>query len=288
MFDMDGGVCHSRMHVEKIYMTNFVHEEEYFNPLEIEDDVFSYESHACLVFEQHTQSYDNESVDTIDLANNMQELKDKHNDMVRGPNLERIISRWHVCKPVRVFYDNECGKVFGMWPTCNLDLSFCSEYDAIYGKGKNGMLEQWMCFRDHERQSVGGNRMTFVDFLKEYPISNIKTYFPDFYRPQPRKPRPRDYSYEEWLRIKLGHTNVSKSVRNAVLNEWVLDSFDVEIDYGKTRDDPYSRRFDEYKKVFDNEIEQLGYKYDLRIGNKGYALDDVWEKCEKFHGDTVY
>ncbi|GJS45696.1 hypothetical protein Tco_0595817 [Tanacetum coccineum] len=243
MFDMDGGVCHSRIPVEKIYMANSIHEEEYFNPLDIEDDVFSYESHACLVFEQHTQSYDNESVDTIDLANNMQELKDKHNDMVRGPNLERIISRWHVCKPVRVFYDNECGKVFGMWPTCNLDLSFCSEYDAIYGKGKNGMLEQWMCFRDHERQSVGGNRMTFVDFLK--------------------------------------------SVRNAVLNEWVLDSFDVEIDYGKTRDDPYSRRFDEYKKVFDNEIEQLGYKYDLRIGNKGYALDDVWEKCEKFHGDTV-
>ncbi|GJZ29269.1 phospholipase-like protein [Tanacetum coccineum] len=54
----------------------------------------------------------------------------------------------------------------GMWPTCNLNLSFCSGYDAIYGKGENGMLEQWMCFRDHERQSVGGNRMIFDDFLK--------------------------------------------------------------------------------------------------------------------------
>ncbi|GKA76480.1 hypothetical protein Tco_0782941 [Tanacetum coccineum] len=41
------------------------------------------------------------------------------------------------------------------------------------------------------------------------------------------------------------------SVRNAVLNEWVLDSFDIETDYGKTRDDPYSRRFDEYKKLDD-------------------------------------
>ncbi|GJT86800.1 phospholipase-like protein, partial [Tanacetum coccineum] len=97
-----------------------------------------------------------------------------------------------------------------------------------------------------------------------------------------------DFWYEEWLEIKLGHTNVSKSVRNAILNEWVLDSFDVEIDYGKTRDDPYSRRFDEYKEVFDNEIEQLGNEYDLRIGKKGYALDDVWEKCEIFHGGTVY
>ncbi|GJR04148.1 zinc finger, CCHC-type containing protein [Tanacetum coccineum] len=118
---------------------------------------------------------------------------------------------------------------------------------------------------DHERQSVGGSRMTFANFLKV-----------------------RDFSYEEWLEIKLGHTNVSKSVRNAILNEWVLDSFDVEIDYGKTRDDPYSRRFDEYKEVFDNEIEQLGNEYDLRIGKKGYALDDVWEKCKIFHGGTVY
>ncbi|GKD48190.1 hypothetical protein Tco_1277166, partial [Tanacetum coccineum] len=51
-----------------------------------------------------------------------------------------------------------------MWPMCN--PYFCSGYDAIYGKGENGMLEQWMCFQDHERRSVGGNRMVFADFLK--------------------------------------------------------------------------------------------------------------------------
>ncbi|GKA33219.1 hypothetical protein Tco_0719586, partial [Tanacetum coccineum] len=284
--------------------------------------------------------------------------------MVRGPNLERIISRWHVCKPVRVFYDNECGEDYGMWPTCNPDLSFCSGYDAIYGKGEIGMPEKWMFFRDHERQSVGRNHMIFADFLKvrygnksiddttrerryyewvaqnsefndigisheatmydnpckyhheyphsyfpqkskgmpkpwdhtfneghtniktpishastsqnltpkkntdqihqEDPILNIKTYFPDFPQPQLRKPRPRDYSFEEWLRIKLGHTNVSKSIRNEVLNEWVIDSFDVEIDYGKS------------------------VTTHIQEGKKGYALDDVWEKCEKYHGGTVY
>ncbi|GJX79933.1 hypothetical protein Tco_0328082 [Tanacetum coccineum] len=69
-----------------------------------------------------------------------------------------------------------------------------------------------------------------------------------------------------------------------VLNEWVLDSFNIEADYGRTRDDPYSRRFDEYKKAFNNEVEQLANEYDLRIGKKGYALDEVWGKCEKFHG----
>ncbi|GKA12546.1 hypothetical protein Tco_0692092 [Tanacetum coccineum] len=56
------------------------------------------------------------------------------------------------------------------------------------------------------------------------------------------------------------------------------------MDQDSSHNGPYSRWFDEYKKVFDNEIKQLGNKYDLEIGKKGYALDDV---CEKFHG-TVY
>nr|GEV30390.1 uncharacterized mitochondrial protein AtMg00810-like [Tanacetum cinerariifolium] len=54
-----------------------------------------------------------------------------------------------------------------------------------------------------------------------------------------------------------------------------------------TRDDLYSRRFDEYKEKFDSEIEQLANEYDLRVGRKKYALDDIWEKCEKFQ-DTAY
>ncbi|GJT58960.1 phospholipase-like protein [Tanacetum coccineum] len=333
LFDMDGGMYHSKIHVEKVYTANSIQEEESFNLLEIGDDLFSYESPTCLLFEQCTRFCDDERIDTIDSSDNI-------------------------------------------------------GYNVIYGKREHGMLEQWMCFRDNERQSVGGNRMIFADFLKvrygnkniddtprkrryykwvaqnsefgdndishettmydnpckyrhEYPrtyfphkdkgmpkpwdplfnegytknktprdqestsrnltpkeitdqfhqedqILNIKTYFSDFPQLQPSKLQPRDYSYEEWLRIKLGHTNVSKSVRNPVLNKWVLDSFDVEIDYGKTRDDPYSRMFDEYKKVFDKEIEQLANEYDLRIGKKGYALDDVWERCKKLHGITLY
>ncbi|GJS27413.1 hypothetical protein Tco_0488033 [Tanacetum coccineum] len=59
-FDMDGGVSHSGIPVEKIYMANSIQEED---------------------------------VDTLDSADNMQELEDKHEDMMRGPNLERIISR---------------------------------------------------------------------------------------------------------------------------------------------------------------------------------------------------
>ncbi|GJW15050.1 hypothetical protein Tco_0019183, partial [Tanacetum coccineum] len=75
------------------------------------------------------------------------------------------ISRWHVCKPVHVTF-KVCEEDCGIWPTCNPDLIFCSGYDAIYGKEENGMLKQWICFRDHERQNVKGNGMKFDDFLK--------------------------------------------------------------------------------------------------------------------------
>ncbi|GJY39277.1 hypothetical protein Tco_0425641 [Tanacetum coccineum] len=53
--------------------------------------------------------------------------------------------------------------------------------------------------------------------------------------------------------------------------------FDVEGDYANKFDDPYSRRFDEYKKVFNNEVEQLSNEYILRIGKKG------GEGGRKFH-----
>ncbi|GKC87166.1 hypothetical protein Tco_1147815 [Tanacetum coccineum] len=46
------------------------------------------------------------------------------------------------------------------------------------------------------------------------------------------------------------------------------------------------RRFDVYKEGFDNEIEQLVNEYKLKAGRKRYSLDEVWEKCEKFHDTT--
>ncbi|GKA57340.1 hypothetical protein Tco_0756528 [Tanacetum coccineum] len=45
---------------------------------------------------------------------------------------------------------------------------------------------------------------------------------------------------------------MDKSVKSAVLNEWIL------------------------------------YSFDLRIGKKGYILDDIWEKCKHVHGGTLY
>ncbi|GKE62993.1 hypothetical protein Tco_1513360 [Tanacetum coccineum] len=152
-------------------MANSIQEEESFNLLEMGDDLFSYESLACLLFDQCTLFCDDESIDTLDSSDNIQEPKAEHKNVI---NLEKINSRWHVCKPFRVFYDNECGKDCRIWPTFNPDISFYSGYDAIYGKREHRMLKQWMCFRDNERQSVRGNHVIFANFLKvKYGNNNI-------------------------------------------------------------------------------------------------------------------
>ncbi|GKB53353.1 BYPASS-related protein [Tanacetum coccineum] len=88
---------------------------------------------------------------------------------------------------------------------------------------------------------------------------------------RPFRPRPCDYSFDEWLKVKIGHTDIYNSDREIVFNEWILDSFDVEEAYAKEIGNPYSRRFDEYKQVLDNEVEQLSNEYTLRIGKRGMS-----------------
>nr|GEV53952.1 hypothetical protein [Tanacetum cinerariifolium] len=172
-FDMNGGICHSRVPVEKIYMESSVQEGKNFSAHEIENDVFSYDSPACLLLEQGTLSCSEESIDTVDSSHDMQELEGSQDDEVGSHLLENIVSRWHVFKPVRITFV-DCEKDYGHWPTCNPNLSFYSGYDAIYGQEENGMFKQWICFRDHERQNVEGNGMIFADFLKvRYGNKNI-------------------------------------------------------------------------------------------------------------------
>ncbi|GJR60756.1 hypothetical protein Tco_1502918 [Tanacetum coccineum] len=115
---------------------------------------------------------------------------------------------------------------------------------------------------------------------QEDPVLSIKSYFPTSSSINKEKTQSRNYLVKEWLKVKIRHTNVDKSVKNAVLNEWILDSFDVEVDFARTRNDPYYRSLEECTAVFDNKIEQLANEYELRIVKKGYILDDIWEKCE--------
>nr|GEV32728.1 hypothetical protein [Tanacetum cinerariifolium] len=190
-FDMNGEICHSMVPFEKIYMVSSIQESEYVNPHEIEND----DSPAL---GQRTFHYSKESVNTVDSSSDSQE-----NEV--GSHLSEIVSRWHVCKPVHITF-KVCEEDCRIWPTCNPDLSFCSGYDAIYGKEENGILKQWICFRDHERQNVRGNGMKFDDLLK----------------------------------VNHGNKNIANLVN----------------------------------------------EYELKAGRKRYALEEIWEKCEKFHDST--
>ncbi|GJV32045.1 phospholipase-like protein [Tanacetum coccineum] len=151
-FDMNGEICHSMVPLKKIYMASSIQEREYFNPHEMENN----DSPAL---EQRTFHCSKEGVDSIDSSSDSQENK-------VGSHLSENVSRWHVCKPVHINF-KVCEEYYRIRPTCNPDLSFCSGYDAIYGKEENGMLKQWICFRDHETRIEDEDDLEgILDYLK--------------------------------------------------------------------------------------------------------------------------
>ncbi|GJZ58366.1 hypothetical protein Tco_0613860 [Tanacetum coccineum] len=161
------------------------------------------------------------------------------------------------------------GEDYGMWSTCDPDSKFCFGYNKVFGINAQGGLRMWICFRDHERGTVKGSYMGFADFLLEHLEQEQL----------PIRPRPCNYSFEEWLKIRIGHNNLHESDREFIFNEWILDSYDVEEEYAREIGDPYARRFDEYNRVFKNEIEHLSNEYILRIRKKGYVLDDKGDEA---------
>ncbi|GKB56228.1 phospholipase-like protein, partial [Tanacetum coccineum] len=254
--------------IEKIYMVDIGQEEETFNPLEIGIDLFSYESPACLEFEQRTRSYGT--------PNPQDEIT---KPISFSPDRKGLVKRWHVCKPVHVNYDDRSSEDYGMWPTCDPDLKFCFGYNEVFGVNEQGTLRLWICFRDHERRTVKGSYMGFFDFLQGHQERGENNL-------QPIRLHPCNYSFKEWLKIKIGHNNLHESDCEFIFNEWILDSYHVNEECAREIGNPYSRRFDEYNKVFNNEIEHLSNEYILRIGKKGYVLDDVCEKCQQNYKKT--
>ncbi|GJV50918.1 hypothetical protein Tco_1446659 [Tanacetum coccineum] len=274
---------------------------------------------TALQFEHDTRNYD-----TIDLQN---EIARQINPLLDKGGLTK---RWHICKPVQVFYDDRSDKDCGMWPTCDPDSSLCNGYKEVFIKCEQGMLIQWRIdditrerryyewvaqnyefdsnrtpstttvfdkcpyktnyptpipldewdTRCHitytgstSNQNIPNNDHT--PFLLEHSEIGEKANISESPKLRPFRPRPCDYPFDEWLKVKIWHTNIYDSDREIVFNEWILDSFDVEGEYAKEIGNPYSRKFDEYKQVFDNEVEHLSNEYTLRIGKKGYVLDDV-------------
>ncbi|GKG47004.1 hypothetical protein Tco_0504201, partial [Tanacetum coccineum] len=52
--------------------------------------------------------------------------------------------------------------------------------------------------------------------------------------------------------------------------------------------DSRERSFEDYKWMFDLEIDQLADEYELGVGKKGHMLVDIWENCKKVQGDSTY
>ncbi|GJQ93268.1 zinc knuckle CX2CX4HX4C containing protein [Tanacetum coccineum] len=87
-----------------------------------------------------------------------------------------------------------------------------------------------------------------------------------------KKPRPRDCTFKEWVKLKKGHLDISKSVRKDLFRLWVIDQFTEALDPDK---DPLKRCLDEYNWVFHKEIEQLANEYEIKIGEKGQVLEEI-------------
>ncbi|GKA92889.1 reverse transcriptase domain-containing protein [Tanacetum coccineum] len=74
---------------------------------------------------------------------------------------------------------------------------------------------------------------------------------------QDKKPRPRDYTFNGWVKPKKWHLNIN------------LD------------EDPFGRCLDEYNWVFHKEIKQLADEYEIKIREKGQVLEEIWAKCKR-------
>ncbi|GKA13083.1 putative ribonuclease H-like domain-containing protein [Tanacetum coccineum] len=188
-FDINGEICHSRVPVEKIYMASFVQDRAKKNLtiLEIENDVLSYDSPACLLLEQGTPSCSKESIDTVDSI--------------------------MICRRLK-----------------NYDFSIKSRRATEYADPYDLHHEYPHSYIPQKSDSPP------IDTLR------INTYFPGVFRTQLKKPHIRDNSFEEWVKIKLGHTNVSETIKYEIFKEWIKENFDFEVDFGRTLDDPYFRR----------------------------------------------
>ncbi|GKD48945.1 copia protein, partial [Tanacetum coccineum] len=110
-FNKDGKKCQKAdISTKDVCMTNFVQEEEDFNPLMMNDDIFSYESPACLKYNEQIRK-EIHSINSSD-KNIHDEKKPKKTPPI-----------WHCCKLVHAM--NEA-KEWGTWPTCNPNSSVCS------------------------------------------------------------------------------------------------------------------------------------------------------------------
>ncbi|GJW38709.1 hypothetical protein Tco_0064554 [Tanacetum coccineum] len=143
----------------------------------------------------------------------------------------------------------DCKGILKVWPTCDPTMKLCNGGSEIYGVDEHGVLKYWYCYLDDERKSIKGGSLSSSDFFLAPPLRFVLRY---------------------------------KKIAN--LDQGTIPSRNEELGTKDSR----SKSFDDYKWVFDLEIDQLANEYELGIGNKGHMLDDIWEYCEKVQRDNTY
>ncbi|GJZ60350.1 phospholipase-like protein [Tanacetum coccineum] len=209
----------------------------------------------------------------VEKSDDLIQKHDSKKTRILKPNTH--IPSAHFCKPIKQI----CNETLRFWPTCNPTMKACNEGVEIYGMNEEGVLKFWY-------GETQGNDLIWDKRYAEWynensspdtPTSKFTSIQEDY------KPRPKDYPFKYWLLTKVGHTNVSEPVKRALLKTWLIDCFQEEL-----VKDPRSRSFDDYKWMFELEIDQLADEYELGIGKKGHMLDDMWENCKKVQGDNTY
>ncbi|GJZ78956.1 hypothetical protein Tco_0643793 [Tanacetum coccineum] len=178
----------------------------------------------------------------------------------------------------------------------------CDGGHEVYRMDKEGVLRKCYHYDDNDRKGVNRDGLSFPEFLLvRYGENQEKGLiwddrFEEWCNNNPNtatsmstsiyenlNPIPKDYPFKDWLFIKVGHTNVSEPVKKTLLKSWLIDCFRDDV-----VKDPRKRSFDDYKWMFDLEIDQLADEYDLGIGKKGHLLDDIWENYRKVQGNNTY
>ncbi|GJZ31616.1 reverse transcriptase domain-containing protein [Tanacetum coccineum] len=240
----------------------------------------------------------------LDASSRVKETNDVHNEnnycnqeqgqsrkKPRKLNFDINLPKAHFCKPIKQILKGE----LKFWPTCDLNMQECNGGHEIYGTDKEGVLRKWYCYDDNDGKGINGAELSFPDFLLVKYIENQEkglvwdNRFEEWCNNNPNaptskftsiyenlNPRPKDYPFKDWLLTKVGHINVSEPVKKNLLKTWLIDCFQEDV-----VKDPRERSFDDYKWMFDLEIDQLADEYELVIGKKGHMLEDIWKKFKK-------
>ncbi|GJR37565.1 phospholipase-like protein [Tanacetum coccineum] len=280
-FDMNKKIHNFTTPIGEIYMINSTYNNEYTS---------------------HTSSDASSRVEKTDgLHNENNYCNQKQGRSCKKPRKLKFdinLPNTHFCKPIKQILKGE----LKFWPTCDPNIKECNGGPEIYGMDEEGVIKKWYCYHDDDMKRINGGGLSFPEFLlvkygetqekeliwddrfEEWCNSNPNTPTSRVTTVQENlNPRPKDYPFKDWLLTKIGHTNISEPVKKTLLKTWLIDCFREDL-----VKDPRERSFDDYKWMFDLEVDQLADEYELGIGKKGHMLDDIWENCKKVQGDNTY